>query len=464
YQDTYRYLMVDEYQDTNYVQLRLMALLAGKAANICVVGDDDQSIYGWRGANLGNILEFERFFPGAKTIRLEQNYRSTNTILKAANALIAKNVNRKSKTLWSEQGDGEKILAVRCEDERAEATFAADYMLDNVRDNRWSNFAVLFRAGHQSRILEEVFRSRRVPYVLVGANSFFQRKEVLDAVSFLRVIANPRDDLSLKQIVNVPPRGVGDATMDAMRGMQAIMHLPLMEILEKTDFLDKIPPETAANLRTFYAQMKKSSDAFQTPGNLCDKTRNLLDGIGYIDGLVRMYKPRTDAMKRRDNVMEFLSTLAEFDESHGRNATLNEFLEQFDLQDANDRQRDNKKEIGEAATLMTVHASKGLEFQTVLVVGLEQGLFPHQTAMDEGNLEEERRLCYVALTRARERLLLSYAERRRVAAQVVAKRPSKFLDEIPDDLIEFTTPSKVIKPASAEVVEDMFAKMRQMLG
>ena len=465
YQETYRYLMVDEYQDTNYVQLRLMALLAGKAANICVVGDDDQSIYGWRGANLGNILEFERFFPGAKTIRLEQNYRSTNTILKAANALIAKNVNRKSKTLWSEQGDGEKILAVRCEDERAEATFAADYMLDNVRDNRWSNFAVLFRAGHQSRILEEVFRARRVPYVLVGANSFFQRKEVLDAVSFLRVIANPRDDLSLKQIVNVPPRGVGDATMDAMRGMQTLMHLPLMEILAKTDFLDKIPAETAANLRAFHAQMKKSSDAFQTPGDLCGKTRTLLDGIGYIDGLVRMYKPRTDAMKRRDNVMEFLSTLAEFDESHGRNATLGEFLEQFDLQDANDRQRDkNKNEMGEAATLMTVHASKGLEFQTVFVVGMEQGLFPHQTALDEGNLEEERRLCYVALTRARERLMLSYAERRRVAAQVVAKRPSKFLDEIPDDLIEFTTPSKVIKPASAEVVEDMFAKMRQMLG
>ncbi|MBR4371722.1 MAG: UvrD-helicase domain-containing protein, partial [Victivallales bacterium] len=465
YQETYRYLMVDEYQDTNYVQLRLMALLAGKAANICVVGDDDQSIYGWRGANLGNILEFERFFPGAKTIRLEQNYRSTNTILKAANALIAKNVNRKSKTLWSEQGDGEKILAVRCEDERAEATFAADYMLDNVRDNRWSNFAVLFRAGHQSRILEEVFRARRVPYVLVGANSFFQRKEVLDAVSFLRVIANPRDDLSLKQIVNVPPRGVGDATMDAMRGMQTLMHLPLMEILAKSDFLDKIPAETAANLRAFHMQMKKSSDAFQTPGDLCGKTRTLLDGIGYIDGLVRMYKPRTDAMKRRDNVMEFLSTLAEFDESHGRNATLGEFLEQFDLQDANDRQRDkNKNETGEAATLMTVHASKGLEFQTVFVVGMEQGLFPHQTALDEGNLEEERRLCYVALTRARERLMLSYAERRRVAAQVVAKRPSKFLDEIPDDLIEFTTPSKVIKPASAEVVEDMFAKMRQMLG
>ena len=237
-----------------------------------------------------------------------------------------------------------------------------------------------------------------------------------------------------------------------------------MEILARTDFLDKIPPETASNLRSFHAQMKKSSDAFQTPGDLCDKTRTLLDGIGYIDGLVRMYKPRTDAMKRRDNVMEFLSTLAEFDESHGRNATLGEFLEQFDLQDANDRRQENKKEIGEAATLMTVHASKGLEFQTVLVVGLEQGLFPHQTAMDEGNLEEERRLCYVALTRARERLLLSYAERRRVAAQVVAKRPSKFLDEIPDDLIEFTTPSKVIKPASAEVVEDMFAKMRQMLG
>ena len=464
YRQTYQYIMVDEYQDTNYVQLRLMALLAGKTANICVVGDDDQSIYGWRGANLGNILDFERFFPGAKTIRLEQNYRSTNTILKAANALIAKNVNRKSKTLWSEQGDGEKIHAVRCEDERAEATFAADYILDNVRNAHWSDFAVLFRAGHQSRILEEVFRARHVPYILVGANSFFQRKEVLDAVSFLRVIANPRDDLSLKQIINVPPRGVGDATMDALHGMQTLMHIPLMELLDNSELLKSLPAETVANMQAFHTQMKRAGEAFRTPGDLCGKATALLEGIGYMDGLVRMYKPRTDALKRRENVMEFLSTLAEFDESHGRNATLGEFLEQFDLQDANDRRRDSKKDIGEAATLMTIHASKGLEFPNVLVVGVEQGLFPHQTALDEGNLEEERRLCYVAITRAREKLLLSYAERRRVAAQVVAKRPSKFLDEIPAELIEFTVPSKVIRPASAEVVEDMFAKMRSMLG
>ena len=464
YRQTYRYLMVDEYQDTNYVQLRLMALLAGNTANICVVGDDDQSIYGWRGANLGNILEFERFFPGAKTIRLEQNYRSTNTILKAANALIAKNINRKSKTLWSEQGEGEKILAVRCEDERAEATFAAEYILDNVRNNHWSEFAVLFRAGHQSRMLEEVFRTRHVPYVLVGANSFFQRKEILDAVSFMRLMANPRDDLALKQIINVPPRGVGDATLDALHGLQVLTHAPLSNLLDNADFMASIPAETAANIQNFHKQLKHAHEAFATPGDLCGKTKDLLESVGYIDGLVRMYKPRADAMKRRENVIEFLSALAEFDESHGHHATVGDFLENFDLQDANDRRRNGGKEVGDAVTLMTIHASKGLEFPSVFVVGMEQGLFPHQTALDDGNIEEERRLCYVAVTRARERLLLTYAERRRVAAKVVVKRPSKFLDEIPGELIEFTVPSKVIKAASAEVVNDMFAQMRKMLG
>ncbi|MBP5671907.1 MAG: UvrD-helicase domain-containing protein [Victivallales bacterium] len=464
YQKTYQYIMVDEYQDTNYVQLRLMELLAGKTANICVVGDDDQSIYGWRGANLGNILEFERFFPGAKTIRLEQNYRSTNRILKAANALIAKNVNRKAKTLWSEQGEGEKILAVRCEDERAEATFAADYICDNVKNSHWSDFAVLFRAGHQSRILEEVFRERRVPYVLVGANSFFQRKEVLDAVSFLRVIANPRDDLSMKQIINVPPRGIGDATMNALYGLQVLTHQPLLQLFDNSEFLAEAPPETALNIQAFQRQLKKAQVAFSTPGDLCGKATAFLEDVGYMDGLVRMYKPRADALKRRENVVEFLSTLAEFDESHGRSATLGDFLEQFDLQDANDRRRDSKKDVGEAVTLMTVHASKGLEFPNVFVVGMEQGLFPHQTALDEGNLEEERRLCYVAMTRARARLLLSYAERRRVAGKVVVKRPSKFLEDIPAELVEFTVPSKVIRPASDDVVEDMFAQMRKMLG
>ncbi|NLG14479.1 MAG: UvrD-helicase domain-containing protein [Lentisphaerae bacterium] len=461
YQNTYTHLMVDEYQDTNYVQLRLMVLLAGKNANISVVGDDDQSIYGWRGANLGNILDFERFFPGAKTIRLEQNYRSTNTILKTANALIAKNLNRKAKNLWSQQGEGEKVIAVRCEDERAEAEFVADFLHDRVQDRRWNQFAVLFRSGHQSRILEEVLRSKRVPYVLVGTNSFFQRKEILDAVSFLRIIANPKDDLSLKQVINVPPRGAGDVTIDTLNNLAKITRIPLAELLNNPDFLAKIPAETANNLTRFSEVIGKAQKAFAIPGELCEKTKRLLDDIGYINGLVKMYKPREDALKRKDNVLEFLTTLAEFDEANNNRATIQDYLEQFDLQDANDRRRDSMKNQGEAVTLMTVHASKGLEFPTVLVVGMEQGLFPHQTAIDEGNLEEERRLCYVAVTRARETLVLSYAERRRIANKVVLKRPSKFLDEMPQELVDFSTPKKVIKPPTQEEMSDFFAQLRK---
>ena len=463
YREQCRYILIDEYQDTNSVQLRLMVMLAGPNPNICVVGDDDQSIYGWRGANLGNILDFENFFPGAKVIRLEQNYRSTNTILKAANAIIAQNKARRPKSLWSNQGDGEKILVVRCDNETDEATFIADFLQDAARSRHWADLAVLFRTGHQSRALEEAFRHRRVPYILVGANSFFKRKEVLDATAFLRLVANPHDDLALLQIINVPPRGIGDATIQKLRDLRSSSHRHLDDLLVSDVFRLALPPDTADSCRSFHDLIAEFRARIPDNAPVFPFAKELLDRLGYCDGLVRMYKPREDALKRRDNVLEFLSAIADYDDAHFNKGSLREFLEQFDLQDAQDRLKDKTDKKGDAVTMMTVHASKGLEFPLVVVAGMEQGLFPHQTAIDEGNIEEERRLCYVAVTRAKERLVLTHCGRRRVMNQIVAKRPSHFLDEIPDSLVTLATPKTAIRPATLEESESFLAAMRKML-
>jgi DNA helicase-2/ATP-dependent DNA helicase PcrA len=459
YQERYHYLMIDEYQDTNAVQLRLMLLLAGKRANICVVGDDDQSIYGWRGADLGNILEFESHFPAAQVIRLEQNYRSTNHILHAANALIGKNTKRRVKNLWSAGGLGEKLLAVCCLDEHDEANFAAEYILSKASGAQWQRFAVLVRAGHQTRALEETFRKRRVPYVLVGANSFYQRKEILDVISFLQLIQNPRDNLALLRIINVPPRGAGEVTVDKLRELGQLSGMPLSELLNHDALQRAIPADSARNLREFQQLLAAARRDFAAPGELFAKTERLLKSLRYIEGLVQMYKPREDALQRRDNVLEFLASMAEFDQRHPA-GKLGDYLELFALQDANDRREKDRKNGDNAVTLMTVHAAKGLEYPTVLVVGMEQGLFPNQMALDEGNEEEERRLCYVAITRAKQELVLTYAERRRVMNRVVPKRPSKFLDELPAEDIVFTTPKLAIAPASDSDIKKYLALMR----
>ena len=459
YQERYRYLMIDEYQDTNAVQLRLMLLLAGKRANICVVGDDDQSIYGWRGADLGNILEFELHFPAAQVIRLEQNYRSSNRILHVANVLISKNKSRRTKNLWSAGGQGEKILAVCCLDEHDEANFVAEYILGKSGGNQWQRFAVLVRAGHQTRVLEESFRKRRVPYVLVGANSFYQRKEILDLISFLQLIQNPRDNLALLRIVNVPPRGAGEITVDKLRELGQISGAPLSELLSHDALRQTIPAESARNLADFQKQLDAARRDFATPGELFNKTDKFLKAIRYIEGLAQMYKPREDALQRRDNVNEFLTSMAEYDERNP-SGTLGEYLETFALQDAGDRREKDRNTGDNAVTLMTIHAAKGLEYPVVFLVGMEQGLFPNQLALDEGNEEEERRLCYVAITRARQELVLSYAERRRVTNRVVAKRPSQFLDELPAEDLVFTTPKLAIEPASDTDIRKYLAQMR----
>ena len=463
YRERYQYLMIDEYQDTNLVQFHLMSTLARPRCNLCVVGDDDQSIYGWRGANLGNILEFERHFPGATIIRLEQNYRSTGTILEAANALIARNEERREKRLWSDRGSGESIRVIRTNDEKEESRFVCEYIMEqHERAARpWSDCAVLFRANFQSRLLEHAFREQGVPYTLLGVNSFYERKEILDALSLLRILHNPRDDMSLLRVLNVPPRGIGPAGIRKLREAGALLHRPLFSLLRSEPVLDNLSAAAAAALRRFADCVDRHRDGTPPAASLHERIGRYFREIGYLDGLGRMYKPREDALKRRDNVFEFINAIGEF-EQRQPGGGLSEFLEMAALENAGDKEENSPQ--GEGVKLMTVHAAKGLEFPLVIVVGLERGIFPHLRALKERSEAEERRLFYVAMTRARDELVLTYAKKRRRLGKVTHQRPSGFLDEIPEHLLTHATPDEAIAPAPPEVEADYFAQMRAMFA
>ena len=450
YHEKYQYIMIDEYQDTNDVQLKLMTMLAGKRGNIAVVGDDDQSIYGWRGANIENILHFDSTYPQARVIRLEQNYRSTNIILRAANALIANNRERHVKNLWSSQGDGELIRAVRCADDTAEAAFIARSISEQRPKHglQWRNFAVLFRSARQSRALEEAFRKQRIPYMLVGGTSFYERKENLDAIAFLEAVQNPHNDLAFLRVVNVPPRGIGDTTIEKLRKLRDETHRSLQALATDAAALARLPADGGAALREFALVLKDfRENRFAQPGQLHDKTAALFERLGYLDGLAKMYKPRENALERRENVMELLNSIAEF-EQQTHLGTLEALLERYNLMDANDR-ADEKGVPQDVVTLMTVHAAKGLEFDTVYVAGMERDLFPHERALAEGNEAEERRLCYVAITRAKRELYLTYAEKRRDGKVLRPHAPSKFLDELPEECVRFCKPDELYERISA---------------
>lgn len=463
HRERYRYLLIDEYQDTNLVQFRLMSTLAQPRCNLCVVGDDDQSIYGWRGADLGNILEFERHFPGAIVIRLEQNYRSTTTILQAANAVIARNTRRHAKQLWSEKGTGDLVQIVRTADEREEARFVADFILERqLQEQRpWSDFAVLFRSNHQSRLLEESLRARHIPRILVGTSSFFERKEILDAISLLQVANNPRDDMNLLRVVNVPPRGVGSASLAKLKDAGRLLHRPIHDLLVSDAVLAALPAGVADALRAFHACCAKHRPRLGT-SPLADRVAEFLAEVGYLDGLGRLYKPREDALKRRDNVLEFIQAVREY-ANRAEGASLDGFLESMALQDANDRESREEADAG-GVTLSTVHASKGLEFPVVVVVGMERGLFPHLRALEDRTEDEERRLFYVAITRAQQTVVLTFAEQRARQGRPVRQRPSAFLDEIPEQYVRFGTPRDILAPVSAEQAADFFAQMKASLA
>ena len=465
HRERYRHILVDEYQDTNTVQFQLTAMLAGPEPDICVVGDDDQSIYGWRGAEVGNILRFGQNFPGATVIRLEQNYRSTRTILSAANHVIAENAARHPKNLWSEHESGDRLLAVCTTNENEEAQFVADMLLEQctLRTFHHGSFAVLYRSNHQSRLLEQHMRRKKIPYTVVGTRSFFERKEILDTVSLLHSVANPRDDLSLLRILNVPPRGIGEKAIAKMKEKQRVVGIPLQRVMVLPEFLSELTPSQASALRALDACLKTFRTRLAQGGNLARKIRELLDATGYVPQLARMYKPREDALRRKENIDEFVNAVAEFEADSGPGTNLRDFLESSSLMDDNDRTTGTGG-VGGAVTLLTVHASKGLEFPFVFVVGLEQGLFPHRQCLKGSALEEERRLFYVALTRAQRRVVLTHASRRRVLGTSSPRRPSQFLNELPKDLVDFVSPDDALAPAPPEVAADYLAQMRSMFA
>lgn len=426
YQETFRHVLVDEYQDTNHVQYRIVRLLSGKHRNIFVVGDDNQSIYGWRGADITNILNFERDFPDSSVIKLEKNYRSTKTILGAANGLILKNRNRHEKNLWTDNPEGEKIQYYAAHDDRDEARYVAAEIESIVRSRACSykNAAVLYRTNNQSRIIEEELVRKGIPYAIVGGIGFYQRAEIKDIMAYLRVIANPLDDLSLKRIVNVPPRGIGKGTVERLEELAKKEGISLMDAMRKVPGENLLPARAAMNLGRFLEKMERLigyGEKYEI-GKLLDL---VLQETGYLDLLEK-------EEEKRENVGEILNLAAEF-EKESEKAWLRDFLDTVTLSS----DVDSYDEKDDRVALMTLHSAKGLEFPLAFIIGLEENLIPHFNSAKDGEIEEERRLFYVGLTRAKEKVYISSAARRRVFGKEERPAPSRFLSEIPKELVEW---------------------------
>ncbi len=433
YQRKFRYILVDEYQDTNRPQYVLTKILVQKHRNICVVGDDDQSIYSFRGADLNNILDFEKDYQDVRVIRLEQNYRSTENILALGNAVVSNNKGRRGKELWTDKGKGERVGFLNCEDERDEGRRITGVIGDELSKNGRSlaDFALLYRTNAQSRALEDAFRSAGIPYVIVGGVKFYERKEIKDALAYLRVIANPRDSVNLRRIINVPKRGIGDTTVERVETFALRNGLSLFEVLGRLDEIEELT--SAARKRiTDFKSMIEEFIARKEQVEMDILVRDVVSKTGYLDEL--RSEGTIEAESRTENVEELLSAVVNFSERRD-DASLEAFLEEVSLITDIDRWDDQK----DAVTMMTLHSAKGLEFPVVFITGLEDGLFPLSRNIEQGNdLEEERRLFYVGITRAKERLLLSAASRRSRFGNTLWSEPSRFLGEIPPDLIEGT--------------------------
>ncbi len=432
YQSRYRYLMVDEYQDTNHAQYRLVSLLAAGSGNLCVVGDDDQSIYKFRGATIENILGFEEEFRGCRVIRLEQNYRSTGRILEAANAVIAKNKGRKGKTLWTQNPEGDPLRLVTVDNAEEEGKYIAEVIHSGVSGGRrYSDFAVLYRANAQSNAIEQALVKSGVPYRIIGGHRFNDTLEVKDAMAYLRVINNPADEVSLRRIINQPKRGIGDTTVEHAAAIAAGLGLPLYEVLEQAaDYPDL--SRAAGKIAPFMAMMNGlralAADG-ETP--LRELYSEMLEQSGYL----RMWQAQGDAEAGRvENLEELASTIIQYEKNSQEGyADLAGFLEEQALM----TDIDNYDADADAAVLMTMHAAKGLEFPVVFLPGFEDGIFPgYQTMFDPTELEEDRRLCYVAITRAREELYITRAQSRMLYGQTNRNPPSRFLQDIPDHLTD----------------------------
>ena len=428
YQEKFNYILVDEYQDTNKTQFLLISLLSSGTGNICVVGDESQSIYGFRGADISNILNFESEFPNAKIIKLEENYRSTKNILNAANEVIKNNKSKIDKELWTQNDEGEKLDYKTLNNEYEEVEFVVD-KIDEVcrkQNQKYSDFAVLFRTNAQARVLEEVFMKAGTPYKLIGGIKFYARKEIKDIISYLKLIQNTNDNIALKRIINEPKRGIGDTALDKLDMLASESGISIFELIQNSNNLVGI--RSAGNIILFRDMMNdliKLKDTMK----VSELIKKVLKDSGYEDMLNSEGTKETEI--RFDNLMEFIGVAMEFENENAEN-TLGDFLESIALVS----DVDNLDESAEAVTLMTMHSAKGLEFENVFLVGMEEGLFPSKRSIEEDfDTEEERRLCYVAITRAKQHLYITNTKKRTLYGSTSYSIPSRFIDEIPENLL-----------------------------
>jgi len=428
YGNKFRYVLVDEYQDTNHAQAVLTALLAEYHGNICVVGDDDQSIYKFRGATIDNILNFEQQYPGAKLIRLEQNYRSTATILDAANAVIRNNRGRKGKELWTKNGVGEKVCIYEASNQYTEADRITNELVRISRQGSFRDCAVLYRNNAQSNVFEQAFSRAGIPYRIIGGIRFFDRAEVKDVIAYLTVIDNPSDNLRLKRIINLPPRGIGAKTLEQAERISDSLHIPLFEVLQQAALYPAL--EKSAKKLSAFAELLSALQGLAKVESLPEFYDDLLKNTGYLELLNQ--KDLEDGKARAENVLELRTNIVSYCEENEA-PSLQGFLEEISLY--TDLEQFNAAE--DAVVLMTMHSAKGLEFGTVFLTGLEEGLFPSaRSSGDAQEIEEERRLCYVGITRAKQNLHLSFAHERMLFGRTSYNRHSRFLDEIPEQYCE----------------------------
>lgn len=458
YRDRFKYIMVDEFQDTSHQQYELMHLLADE--NVAVVGDDDQSIYSWRGADYQNIINFEKDFKVTE-IRLEQNYRSTGTILDAANGVISHNTNRKDKKLWSGKGEGKPIEIYMPENETEEANFIAESIQGIAIEEKktYDDFGVLIRANTQSRYIEEAFLQANIPYTMSGGTSFFERKEIKDIISYLRVIANHDDDINLLRIINVPRRGIGRAAIQVINEeaekLGSTLWTAIQSLVQTED--SAASENLKEDLQDFVNLIESNRQKLLSGRGLSKKVREMVEEINYKDYLITEYSKSEKAVRFKLKNIELLLEMMERWEidPDNTNPSLFNYLNRITLmsRDNGDDENDKGK-----VNLMTIHASKGLEFPVVFIAGTEEGLIPHQRSVDEnsGNVEEERRLFYVAITRAREKLIISSCQKRRKMQAIIECEPSRFLDEIPQNLVEYHEPQKEVPQ---EMAKDIFENM-----
>ncbi len=465
----FRYLMVDEFQDTNRLQLDLVSLLAKSPAdlktgedarpNVCVVGDDDQSIYGWRGAEVSNILEFETHFPGPTVVKLEQNYRSTNAILGVSNAVIKNNPRRRPKQLWSATEGGEKVRVIQMPDDRQEAEFIANEIVSRtvMEGVKHDDFAVLFRMNAQSRLLEQNLRTLHVPYRVVGGSSLFDAREIKDFLAYASCLLNTDDDVSLLRIINTPARGIGDTVVERATEHSVLKRCSVFAALRDAEFREGISKRACGAIDAFVSLLDEWETKLHEPlANQAVVLRAFILATGYLEDLKRTCKTPDEGLKREHKVNEMIRW---FEEDEGRHAKgLRGFLDDMMLREEKDK--DDEKEGGQGVTLITLHAAKGLEFPHVYLIGLEEGLLPHDRSKMEGTVDEERRLLYVGITRAMRTLALTWCRNRVKYGSAMPCTPSSFIKEFPPELVEHRDVTQILNAPVEEVsVKDRFAAM-----